>query len=323
MLHRSSLLLLLLSFGSHYLLPNKKSNLVPWRCRISSWLPVKTRSKHEPQCCGDAFCAGISPLVRSSHVESAPYWLHVSVAVIMLFLSPLGSKGNMLSTPSPLSFFLSLRCLLLPYCPVAWGNSWLSESSSPTPTPTPTPTARPPSPPTPALWAHIDWLSASPPKSRAAWGAGCSFLSVLLKKSLKERGKEGEKNGTGGWQIISGLRHNLSRYVCLFRCNENQLGFSQFLLFLSIVLPRCLQGHVLLLPPIAPLLLAEPLQSYFSATPPSLAAATRSNTSHTITQHTNNPVVCERTRVSLRGFGIKLKAHAHAHTKNLSSRAII
>lgn len=174
------------------------------------------------------------------------------------------AKETCCQPPRP-SFFLSLRCLLLPYCPMAWGNSWLSESSSP---PLPALPPRPPSPPTSALWAHIDWLSASPKKSRAAWGAGCSFLSVLLKKKVwKKEGKKGKKSGGG--QIISRLRHNLSRYVCLFRRNENQLGFSQFLLFLSIVLPRCLQSHVLLLPPPLPRCFSPNLCNLIFWRPPS------------------------------------------------------
>lgn len=250
---------------SHYLLPNKKSDLVPWGCRISCWLPVKTCSKQELQCCRDAFRAGVSPPVRGSHVESAAYRRHVSAAVIMLFLSLLSSKGKMLSTPSPL--FLSLSALsptsLLPHGLREQLAFWKLF----------TPPPRPPSPsslPSYLRFVSTHWLALRfPQKKQSSMGRRLQLsVGAAQKKSLKERGKEGEKK-RGGGQIISRLRHNLSRYVCLFRRNENQLGFSQFLLFLSIVLPRCLQSRVLLLPPPLPRCFSPNLCNLIFRRPPS------------------------------------------------------
>lgn len=84
---------------------------------------------------------------------------------------------------------LSLRCLPLPYCPWPEGTVGFLNALPP--------------------FVSTHWLALCSPKSRAAWGAGCSFLLVLLKKKKiwrKRKKKRGSKS--------SGVHHNLSRYVC-------------------------------------------------------------------------------------------------------------
>ncbi len=125
----------------------------------------------------------------------------------MLFLSVYSSKGNMLSTPSPLSLSaLSPSVSPTSSLPMAWGNSWLSECSSP--------------------FVSTHWLALRSPKSRAAWGAGSQLSAGAAQKK-----SEGKKNE--GLKIIRRLHRNLSRYVCslsacLSCCNENQWGLSHF-----------------------------------------------------------------------------------------------
>ncbi len=105
------------------------------------------------------------------------YLLHVSAAAIMLFLSVYSSKGNMLSTPSPLSLSaLSPSVSPTSSLPMASGNSWLSECSSP--------------------FVSTHWLALRSPKSRAAWGAGSQLSAGAAQKKSEEKNK-GRKSPGG------------------------------------------------------------------------------------------------------------------------------
>lgn len=118
----------------------------------------------------------------------------------------------MLSTPSPLS--LCLRCLPLPYCPWPEGTVGFLNALPP--------------------FVSTHWLALCSPKSRAAWGAGCSFLLVLLqKKNLKEKKK---RRGVANHQEFTTTCRGMSVLsVCLSCSNENQLGLSQFPLCVAVV----------------------------------------------------------------------------------------
>lgn len=183
-------------------------------------------------------------------VEFVLHFLHVSTAVIMLFLSVYSSKGNMLSTRSPLSLSLSaLSPSVSPTSslPMAWGNSWLSECSSP-------------------LCEHTLIGSPLPPKAKQHGVPAASFLLVLLKKS--EGRRKNKKRGVGNHQEASPqpvkvCLFSLSASPAIMRINGvYHISLMSFCQMERNSCLHCLQSPRLPPPPHCPPDSLQPLQSY-------------------------------------------------------------
>lgn len=127
-------------------------------------------------------------------VEFVLHFLHVSTAVIMLFLSVYSSKGNMLSTRSPLSLSLSLHCLPLSlpllHCPWPEGTVGFLNALPP--------------------FVSTHWLALRSPQKQSSMGCRQPAFCWCCSKSLREE----EKTKNEGLEIIRRLHHSLSRYVC-------------------------------------------------------------------------------------------------------------
>lgn len=139
----------------------------------------------------------------------------------------------MLSTPSTLSLsVLSPSVFPTSSLPMAWGNSWLSESSSP--------------------FVSTHWLALLSPKSRAAWGAG-SQLSAGAAQKKSEGKNKGRKSSRGftttclGMSLlflsaspavmrINGVYHSSLMSFCQMECNSCLLYLQNPFLLLPLPL---------------------------------------------------------------------------------------
>lgn len=143
-------------------------------------------------------------MTQSSH------GLRARAPVIMLVLSVFSSKGNTLSTPSP----VSLPALSpLPYCSWPRGTVGFLNALSP--------------------FVSTHWLALCSSKSRAAWGASRSSSSSSSSfywcyppppKNVKEKQTEEEKQETS------------VQPVRLCSGNENQSGLSESISEISVLL---------------------------------------------------------------------------------------
>lgn len=152
----------------------------------------------------------------------------------------------------------------------------------------------------PHLWAHIDWLSA-PPKAAQHGVPAAAFCWCCSKKKSEGKKKRGVANHQeASPQPVEVCLFSLSASLAVMRINWVYRNFPYVLQYSSPVFAEpCPPPPP---PPHCPADSLHPVQSYLLT--PSAQSAVLSHRSHTI-QHNrppNNPVVCGRMHMNLRGL---------------------